>query len=249
MFNKGDENMPTKNSRMFLSGCKDAMPIALGYLSVAFAFGILSVQHGLPVWSPILISLTNFTGTGQFVGADLLAAGATLVQIAITILIVNLRYLLMSLSMSQAIDEDMPVIKRFILSFGVTDEIFAVSMQQKKPLKFTYLMGLMLFSYFGWNLGTALGVFASSIIPPAVQSALGIAIYAMFVAIVIPPAKESKIVSCVIVIAVFLSCCFHYIPYISNIDEGWSIIISGVAAALIGAVIASKKKAGAENER
>ncbi len=241
--------MPLQQKQTFLHGCKDAIPIALGYLSVAFAFGILTVQHGLPVWSPALISATSFTGTGQFVGADLIAAGGTLVQIAITILVINLRYLLMSLSMSQVVEEEMPIWKRFILAFGVTDEIFAVSMQQKEPLRFSYLMGLMLFSYFGWNAGTVLGTFASSVLPDSVQSALGIAIYAMFLAIVIPPAKKSKLITIVITAAVLLSCALHWIPGLNLLDEGWAIIISGVTAALAGAILAAKhKKDGAEHE-
>lgn len=238
-----------RQSQTFLHGCRDAVPIALGYLSVSFAFGILTVQHGLPAWTPVLISATNFTGTGQFVGADLIAAGTTLLQIAVTILVINLRYLLMSLSMSQVVEEEMPLWQRFIIAFGVTDEIFAVSMQQREALRFSYLMGLMLFSFFGWNTGTILGTFASSVLPDSVQSALGIAIYAMFLAIVIPPARKSKLVAAVITIAVLLSCSLHWIPVFNQLDEGWAIIISGVTAALGGAFFTAKqKKDGAKYE-
>lgn len=241
--------MTLRQNQTFLHGCKDALPIALGYLSVSFAFGILTVQHGLPAWAPALISATNFTGTGQFVGADLIAASATLLQIAVTVLVINLRYLLMSLSMSQIVEEKMPLWQRFIIAFGVTDEIFAVSMQQREPLRFSYLMGLMLFSFFGWNLGTVLGTFASSVLPEAVRSALGIAIYAMFLAIIIPPARKSKLIAAVITSAVLLSCALHWIPGLNVLDEGWSIIISGVTAALGGAAVAAKqKKDGAKNE-
>lgn len=241
--------MTLRQKQTFLCGCKDAVPIALGYLSVSFAFGILTVQHGLPMWAPALISATNFTGTGQFVGADMIAAGSTLLQIAITILVVNLRYLLMSLSMSQIVEEEMPLWQRFVIAFGVTDEIFAVSMRQKEPLRFSYLMGLMLFSFFGWNTGTILGSFASSVLPPSVQSALGIAIYAMFLAIIIPPARKSKLITIVITASVLLSCALHWIPGLNQLDEGWAIILSGVTAALAGAALAVKhKKDGAENE-
>lgn len=236
--------MSLGQKQTFFHGCKDAIPIALGYLSVSFAFGILTVQHGLPIWTPALISATNFTGTGQFVGADLIAAGSTLLQIAITILVVNLRYLLMSLSVSQIVEEEMPLWQRFVIAFGVTDEIFAVSMQQREPLRFSYLMGLMLFSFFGWNTGTVLGSFASSVLPNSVQSALGIAIYAMFLAIIIPPARKSKLITFVITVSVLLSCALHWLPGLNRMDEGWTIIFSGVIAALVGAVLTVKQKKG-----
>lgn len=221
----------------FGKGVKDGLPIALGYLSVSFAFGMIAVQKGLPVWSPIVISLTNFTGTGQFAGADLLAAGAAFTEIAFTLLIINLRYLLMSLSLSQRLSPKMTLWGRLAVAFGNTDEIYAVAMQQGRELNFRYMMGLILCSYSGWILGTALGAFASSFLPTAVRSALGIALYAMFIAIILPAAKTSKPILRVVLISVVISCIFYYVPLLNTLSKGWVIIICGVVSSAVGAAL------------
>lgn len=174
----------------FSRGLRDGLPIALGYISVAFAFGILAVEKGLPAWSPILISVTNFTGTGQFAGIDLIAAMASFAEIAFTLLIINLRYLLMSLSLSQRLEPGIGLGKRMAIAFGITDEIFAVAIQKESLLGGKYLAGLILSSYSGWVGGTVLGALASSLLPASLLSALGIALYAMFIAIIIPPGPE-----------------------------------------------------------
>lgn len=220
----------------FTKGVRDGLPVAFGYLSVSFAFGMLALEKGLPVWSPILISITNFTGTGQFVGVNLIAQGAALTEIGFTILIINLRYLLMSLSLSQRLSDKVTLPQRLLIAFGNTDEIFAVSMQQREPLRFGYMMGLILCAYSGWVGGTAIGAFASSLLPEAVCSALGIAIYAMFIAIIIPPARETKPILMVVLIGTGLSCLFHWTPGLQQLSSGWIIIICGVAAAGFGAL-------------
>lgn len=219
----------------FYKGLKDGLPIAFGYLSVAFAFGMLAVEKGFAFWTPILISMTSFTGTGQFVGIDLISAGAAFAEVAFTILIVNLRYLLMSLSLSQKISPKMKLWQRIIVAFGNTDEIFAVSVQQQGLLEFRYLLGLILCSYTGWVSGTALGALASSVLPMAVRSALGIAIYAMFIAIVVPAAKTSRPITKVAVIALLMSCLFAWVPGLRQLSSGWVIIICGVASSALGA--------------
>ncbi|MBC8531238.1 AzlC family ABC transporter permease [Christensenellaceae bacterium NSJ-53] len=207
----------------------------MGYVSVAFAFGMLAVQKGLPVWSPILISITNFTGTGQFAGIDLIAAAASFAEVAFTLLIINLRYLLMSLSLSQKLDSRIGIGKRLAIAFGVTDEIYAVSMQENRVLDAKYMAGLILCSYMGWVGGTVLGGMASTLMPPSIQSALGIALYAMFIAIIVPPMRTSKPITIVVVMALVMSCMFHYIPGLSSLSSGWVIIICGVTASAVGA--------------
>ncbi len=220
----------------FAKGAKHGLPILLGYLSVSFAFGMLAVENGMPLWAPVLISLSNFTGTGQFVGANLWAQGAALTEIGFTILIINLRYLLMSLSLSQRLSDKVTMWQRLLIAFGDTDEIFGVSMQQRAPLTFGYMMGLILVSYAGWVGGTVAGVFASAALPASVSSALGIAIFAMFIAIVVPPAKEVRPVTMVVLAAVGLSCLFRWVPGLNRLSGGWVIIICGVAAAAVGAL-------------
>lgn len=228
--------MKKQTKLTFFKGFRDGLPILLGYLSVAFAFGMLGSERGLPVWAPAVISMTSFTGTGQFVGVTLFSSGIALTEITLTILIINIRYMQMSLSLSQKLEEKMTLWQRLLVAFGNTDEIYAVSMQQNDFLNFRYMVGLILASYTGWVGGTVIGSAASSILPRAIVSALGIAIYAMFVAIVIPPAKKSRPIVIVIAISIVLSCIFRYTPGLNRISSGWVVIICGVSAALFGAL-------------
>jgi len=219
----------------FRKGLKDGIPIALGYISVSFAFGMLAVEKGLPLWSPILLSITNFTGTGQFAGIDLISANAGLPEVIFTLLVINIRYMLMSLSLSQKLVRTMPVWQRMVLAFGNTDEIFGVCIRQSEPLPMRYMMGIILCSYSGWNAGTVLGVLASSALPSMVRAALGITLYAMFIAIIVPPARDSKPIMKVILFSVLLSCLFAYVPLISSLGSGWRITICGVISAGLAA--------------
>jgi len=219
----------------FRKGFKDGLPIALGYISVSFAFGMLAVEKGLPLWSPILLSISNFTGTGQFAGIDLISSNAGLYEVIFTILVINIRYMLMSLSLSQRLDKDITVLQRMVISFGNTDEIFGVCIRQKEPLTMRYMMGIILCSYSGWNAGTVLGVLVSSALPAMIRTALGIALYAMFIAIIIPPARDSKPVMKVVLLSVLLSCVFRFVPVIQRLGSGWIIIICGVISAGLGA--------------
>ena len=219
----------------FKIGLKDGLPIALGYLSVAFAFGMLTVEHGLAGWAAPAISLSNFTGTGQFVGMELIASHVSLWELAFTMFVVNIRYLLMSLTLSQRLDSQVSFSQRLLIAFGNTDEIFAVAMQKQQTLPFSYMLGLILCSYFGWNVGTILGVVASGILPLSVQAALGIALYAMFIAIIIPPANDSKPVLRIVIVSAVLSCIFKWFPFFASIGDGWIVIICGIVAAGLGA--------------
>lgn len=221
----------------FRKGIKDGVPIALGYISVAFAFGMLAVEKGMPLWSPVLLSISNFTGTGQFAGIDLITSSAGLWEVVFTILVINIRYILMSLSLSQRLAQNIPVWQRMLIAFGNTDEIFGVSIQKKELLTMRYMMGIILCSYAGWNAGTILGVLASSALPGTIRAALGIALYAMFIAIIIPPARDSRPIMKVIILALGLSCLFAYVPGISRLGSGWSIIICGVVSAGLGACL------------
>lgn len=220
----------------FKKGLKDGLPIAIGYLSVSFAFGILAVNSGLPIWAPIVTSLTNFTGTGQFVGTTLIAAGASIAEIAFTLLIINARYVLMSISLSQRL-EKVSIWKKLIIAFGNTDEIFAVAVSKYCDLSFKYMAGLILCSFSGWVGGTVLGALCGSIIPQSILSAMGIALYAMFIAIIIPPAKKSRAVLLVVALGALISVAIYYIPFINQLNSSWRIIIAGVLSTLIGIFI------------
>lgn len=219
----------------FMLGIKSGIPICLGYFSVSMAYGMSVVLSGLPVWAAVLISLTNLTSAGQFAGSNLILAGGSYLEIAMTMLIINIRYFLMSLSMSQKVEEKMTFPQRLAVSFGITDEIFAVSMQKDGKLNAPYLAGLILTPLVGWTGGTLAGGILTSFMPETVSNALAIALYGMFIAIIIPPAREKKPVLFVVLLSVILSYLFTYLPLLKSLSGGWGIIIITVAASAIAA--------------
>lgn len=221
----------------FRKGLRDAVPIALGYFSVSAAFGMICISNKLPLWAAPLISVTNFTGTGQFVGSSLIASGALIIEIILTLLVINARYFLMSISLSQRLSSKINLLGRLAIAFGNTDEIFAVAMQQNKILNIKYMFGLIVCSFSGWIGGTVAGTLVGNIMPTDLVSAMGIAIYAMFIAIIVPPLKKSKPIFVVIAIAAVLNCVLTYTPVINNIGSSWAVIISGIVAAALGAIL------------
>lgn len=221
----------------FLKGLRHGLPIALGYLSVSFAFGIQASAGGLTPAQAVLISLTNVTSAGQLAGLNLMLQGGSLLQMALSQLTINLRYALMSLSLSQRLDKSMTTLHRICFAFCNTDEIFAVASSQPGKVGKWYLYGLMLTPYFGWALGTLLGAAAGALLPVFFRTALGIAIYGMFIAIVIPPAREKKAVRVVVVLSAGLSLCMRYLPALSSIGSGYAIIVCAVIASCVGAAL------------
>ena len=228
---KSESTLSVPPKLTFTKGLRDGIPICLGYLSVSFTFGMMVVQHGYPGWMAVLISMTNLTSAGQFAGTELLMNGAMYMEIAITTFVINIRYMLMSLSLSQKVESSMTVLQRLILSFGITDEVFAVAMQQERDVNSRYFAGLILTPYLGWAAGTLLGATATGFLPVSVRTALGIAIYGMFLAIIIPPSRKSKSVLLVVVISAVLRCCFYWIPGLNKLSAGWVIIICAIVAA------------------
>ena len=220
---------------LLLKGLRHGVPIGLGYLSVSFTFGMKAVGDGLTPVQAVLISLMNLTSAGQFAGLPLMVSGASMIEMALTQLIINLRYALMSLSLGQKLDGSMNTLRRMIFSFANTDEIFAVASSQPGKVGHTYLYGLMLAPILGWSTGTLLGAVAGQLLPAFVRSALGVAIYGMFLAIILPPARKEKPVRVVVLIAVMLSLCFRYIPVLNGLSSGFVIIICAVTASALGA--------------
>ena len=221
----------------FKQGIRHGVPIALGYVSVSFTFGMKAVADGLTAWEAVLISMTNLTSAGQFAALPLMLSGASLVELALTQLIINLRYALMSLSLSQNLDSSMTTPHRLLFSFANTDEIFAVASSQPEKVGKFYLYGLMLTPFLGWAGGTLLGAVAGTLLPAFFRSALGIAIYGMFLAIVLPPAKKSSPVRLVVLLAVALSLCMRYVPFLQGISSGFAIILCAVIASAVGAAL------------
>ena len=223
------------NKREFKDGIRDGMPICLGYISVSMAFGLTAVKAGMPVWAAVIMSLTNLTSAGQFAGTNLLLAQSSYIELMITTFIINIRYFLMSLSVSQKVDKHFGLKERLIASFGVTDEVFAVSMQRRSELSFSYMLGLIGTPILGWTSGTLIGAVATTLLPAALTDAMGIALYGMFIAIIVPPAREHKEVLFAVILAILASYAFTYLPFLSVLSGGWSFIIITVVVSALAA--------------
>ena len=219
------------------AGLRDGIPIATGYFSVSFTFGMLAVQDGMSPFHAVLISLLNLTSAGQFAGLTVIVSGASLLEMALTQLVINIRYALMSVSLSQKLDSSVKTFQRMLIAYGNTDEIFAVASSKPDSVGSRYMYGLIFLPVLGWVGGTLTGAVASTLLPAAVISALGVALYGMFIAIVVPVAKESREVLIVVGAALVFSTAFYYLPVLQEISSGFTIIICTVAAAGIGAVL------------
>ena len=224
-------------SESFRKGLKDGVPIGLGYFAVSFTFGMMAVADGLSIWQAVLISLTNVTSAGQFAGVEIMTACGGLVEMALTQLVINIRYALMSLSLAQKVDSTFKKPTRMAVSFCVTDEIFAVSVSRNKTISKYYMLGIISVSYVGWIAGTAFGAVLGGILPAVISDALGIAIYGMFLAIILPAARDDSRYLKVIIIAVILSCMFKWFPVLNKVSSGFVIIICAVIASAAGALL------------
>ncbi len=233
----------------FRKGLTDGLPIGLGYLAVSFSFGILAVAGGLNVWQATLISMTNLTSAGQFAGLTIMLSGGSIIEMIISQIVINLRYSLMSISMSQHIDESMNLPRKLFFGEFHTDEIFAVGMGRPEKLGHKYFLGVIIAPYIGWSLGTFLGAVCGEILPAMVTNALGVALYGMFIAIIIPPMKHSWKVSIVVALAVVLSLCFAYVPFLKNVSAGFAIIICAVTASVFGAIVFPVKDENDEKDK
>ena len=219
------------DSASFKKGLKDGIPIGLGYFAVAFTFGMMASSGGLSIWQAVLISLTNLTSAGQFAGLDIILAGGSLWEMALTQFIINLRYSLMSFSLAQKLRRDEPRLHRYAVAFGITDEIFGVSASQPGKISAFYNYGAMCVAIPGWTLGTLVGAVSGNILPEFIVSALSVAIYGMFLAVIIPPAKKSKAVLSVVIAAMAVSTIFATVPVLKKVSSGFVIIITTLLVA------------------
>lgn len=229
-------------------GIVDGLPICFGYFAVSFAFGIAAVASGLSALESTLISMTNLTSAGQFAALPIMAAGGSLIELALTQFIINLRYMLMSISLTQKFDSSVRFCDRFLIAFATTDEIFGVASGRKGKVGRHYMFGLAVTPILGWTLGTLLGAVAGDILPTVITTALSVAIYGMFVAIVLPEAKKENAVAFCALIAIALGCAFKYIPILSNVPDGFVVIICAVVSAGIMAAISPIKVEEGDND-
>ncbi len=231
----------------YIRGIKKGFPICLGYIPVAFTFGLIAVKMGFSPLEATIISFTNMASAGQFAGIRLIEGGAPYIELVITTLVINLRYFLMSLSLSQKVSPALPFYKRAIMAYCITDEVFALSVMEPDEISFPFFGGLMTTPILGWTTGALLGAVASSLLSPMMQGCMGIALYCMFIAIIIPPARKSRKVTLAIIVSTLLSCMFKYVPGINILATkgggGWAIIISAVLGAAICASIKEFKRA------
>ncbi len=221
----------------YRAGVNRGLPVGMGYFSVSFGFGAMAVSQGLGAWDAALISLTNMTSAGQFAGLTVIVAAASLWEMVLTQLIINSRYALMSLALSQRMGQRIGLLPRLLIAFFNTDEIFALAMSRTEPLTLPYMLGLGTLPILGWTGGTLCGGLAGSVLPVSIRGALGVMLYGMFVAIVVPPARQEKPVLAVVTLAVVLSCLFSWTPGLKDVSAGISIVICTVAAAAVYAVL------------
>ena len=215
----------------FTAGFKDGIPICLGYIAVSFTFGIMAKKVGISIFDAVLISLTNVTSAGQFAGLEIMVMSGSYWEMALTQLIINLRYCLMSFSLAQKFRRDESPVHRYIAAFGVTDEIFGISASQPGKVSAFYNYGAMCVAIPGWVLGTLAGAISGNLLPDFMMSALSVAIYGMFLAIIIPPAKKNRAVLLVVVAAMVISTLFKVIPFLSKVSSGFVIIITTLIVA------------------
>lgn len=225
----------TYKMKSYKTGVHDGIPIGLGYFAVSFAFGMTAATGGLKVFQAVLISLTNLTSAGQFASLDIIFGDSAYFEMFLVQLVINLRYMLMSFSLSQKLEPEAGIFHRLFVAFGVTDEIFGISVSKDGFVSPYYHYGAMSVAIPGWTLGTLFGAISGKLLPPMVLSALGIAIYGMFLAIIIPPGKKERAVLFVIIAAMAMSAAFYYLPVLKTVSSGVVIIIVTVAVAAVAA--------------
>ena len=221
------------NLKNYSTGVRRGLPVGVGYFSVSFGFGAMAAAQGIRALDATLISVTNLTSAGQFAGLTLIVAGATLWEVILTQIVINSRYALMSLALSQRMGNHIGLLPRLAIAFFNTDEVFALAMAESQPLTVPFLMGLGLTPILGWTAGTLCGALAGSILPLSIRTALGVMLYGMFIAIVVPPAKQEKPVLVVCLMALVLSCLFKWLPILNRIGAGIAIVLCTVIAAAV----------------
>ena len=221
------------NLKEFSAGARAAVPVCIGYFSVSFGFGAMAISQGLSVLNAILISASNLTSAGQFAGLTVIAAGATLLEMILTQIVINSRYALMSLALGQRFGPEVGVVPRLAAAFFNTDEVFALGMTRLGKLTPSYFLGAGVTAAVGWIAGTAMGALAGTVLPAELRIALGIMLYGMFIAIVVPQARQEKPMLVCLVLALVLSCLFYWVPALQTVSSGLAIVICTVAAAAL----------------
>ncbi len=229
------------NKRAFQKGMRDGIPIGLGYLAVSFSLGITAKNIGLTPFQGFLVSFLNNASAGEYAGFTVIATDGAYMEIVFITLITNIRYLLMSCALSQKFLPGTSFIHRFIIGYDTTDELFGITIAQPGYLNPYYTYGAMLLAIPGWSLGTAIGVMAGTALPQRIVGALSVALFGMFIAIIIPPARKNKIIAGLVVISFLSSYCF---TRFSNLSEGSKTIILTAVISALAALLFPVKQTG-----
>lgn len=237
-------NIKNENKKAFSEGLRNGIPIGLGYLAVSFSLGIAAKNAGLSAFQGLIASFLCSASAGEYAAFTLIADNAPYIEMALITLIVNARYMLMSCAMSQRINPQMKLRHRLAMSFGITDEIFAVAIARPGYLNPYYNYGAMLMSIPLWAIGTALGTVAGNLLPIRLVSAFSVALYGMFLAVIIPPARKDKIIAGIIIFCFAASFASTYLPLVSELSAGMRTIILTVAISAAAAIIFPKKQTG-----
>ncbi len=235
-----------ENKKWYKKGLRDGIPIALGYFAVSFTLGIVAKNAGLTAFQAFLTCALTNASAGGYAGFTAIAENSGYIDLTLTMLIVNARYLLMSAALSQKLSSQIPLHHRMLIAFDVTDEIFGISVAQKGKLNPYYNYGAMSVSIPCWATGAALGVLLGNVLPQSIVSALSVGLYGMFLAIVIPPARKNRIIAGIVIVSMVLSFAFSKIPFICNLSSGIRVIILTVVIALTAAILFPVKEE--ENE-
>ena len=225
------------NREKYREGLTDGVPIAMGYFAVAFTLGIVAKNAGFTALQAMVFSIATNASAGQSAAFSLIPAGAGYIEVAVMTFVANARYLLMSCALSQKFPPNSPLLPRMIVAFDITDEIFGISVAQPGYLNPFYTYGAMSVAIPGWATGTFLGVIMGNILPLRVVSALSVGLYGMFLAIIIPPARKSRIIAGVVAVSFLLSGLAAYLPLLSGISAGVKTIVLTVAISLAAAIL------------
>ena len=235
--------------KLFFKGMKDALPIGIAYFAVAFSLGIAMRNAGLTSIQGFFFSALNFASAGEYAAVQVIASQGTYLAAALATLIANARYLLMSTILSQKLSSQTPYYHRFLIAFGITDELFGINSAQKGYLEPYYQYGATTLAILCWAIGTSIGIYAGTALPEQIVNALGVALFGMFLAIIIPPTKKDKIVAFFIILSFFCSFIVQYIPYIQKLSSGSKTIILTLILSTIAAYFFPiKAKEGNQHE-
>lgn len=225
------------HNKVFREGIRDGIPIGLGYLAVSFSLGVAARNAGLSAFQGFLVSLLNNASAGEYAGFTVIAANGAYFEIFLMTLIANARYLLMSCALSQKFSPDTPLIHRIFVGYDVTDEIFGITIARPGMLDPFYSYGAILIAAPAWAGGTALGVIAGNLLPVRAVSALSVALFGMFLAVIIPPARKNRVIALFVLISFAASFAATYLPLISQLSSGTRTIILTVLISAIAAIL------------